>query len=349
MNDINTLTITCPDDWHLHVRDEAMLATVVPCTARQFARAIIMPNLPVPITTVAAATAYQDRILKAVPHELSFQPLMTAYLTEQLNPDELRRGYEAGVLHAVKLYPAGATTNSASGIVDVGKIRNVFEALQEIGMPLLVHGEVTTPTVDIFDREAVFIEQVMIPLLADFPALKVVFEHITTADAIDFVESSGHQVAATITAHHLMINRNAMFQGGLRPHMYCLPVAKREKHRLALRRAATSGSKRFFLGTDSAPHAVTAKENACGCAGIFTALNAMEFYAQVFEEENALDKLEVFASVNGPTFYGLPVNTTTLTLARVPQTVAEHLVSDDGVTIHPFGAGEPLRWSISAP
>ena len=346
MNDANSITITRPDDWHLHVRDGAMLDAVVPCTARQFGRAIIMPNLVPPVTTVEAATSYRQRILNAVPDGIPFEPLMTAYLTETLDPDELRHGYEAGVFAAVKLYPAGATTNSASGVTDFSKVHGVFDLMQDIGMPLLVHGEVTDPSVDIFDREAVFIERVMIPLLADFPGLKVVFEHVTTANAVDFVESSGHPVAATITAHHLMINRNALFQGGIRPHMYCLPVAKREKHRLALRRAAISGSEKFFLGTDSAPHPVHAKENACGCAGVFTALSAIELYTQVFDEENALDRLEAFASLNGPAFYGLAANTDTLSLQRTDQQVPETLTTAEGESVHPFRGGESIGWSV---
>jgi len=341
-----SITITRPDDWHLHVRDGAMLDAVVPCTARQFARAIIMPNLVPPVTTIEAAMAYRERILSAVPKGGAFEPLMTAYLTDTLDPVELRRGHEEGAFVAVKLYPAGATTNSASGVTDMSKVHGVLEVMQDIGMPLLVHGEVTDPAVDIFDREAVFIERVMIPLLADFPGLKVVFEHVTTSDAVEFVESSGHRIGATITAHHLMINRNALFQGGIRPHMYCLPVAKRERHRLALRRAATSGSEKFFLGTDSAPHPVHAKENACGCAGIFTAATAIELYAQVFDEEDALDKLEAFASQNGPAFYDLPTNTGTLSLERVERSVVDVITTADGEKIHPFRGGESICWSV---
>ncbi len=346
MSEIKTITIIRPDDWHLHVRDGAMLEAVVPSTARQFGRAIIMPNLVPPVTTVDAAVSYRNRILKAVPQGVAFEPLMTAYLTETLDPDELRRGFEAGVFAAVKLYPAGATTNSESGVTDLSIVHAVFEAMQEMGMPLLVHGEVTDPSIDIFDREAVFIERVMIPLLADFPGLKVVFEHVTTSDAVDFVESSGHRIGATITAHHLMINRNALFQGGIRPHMYCLPVAKREKHRLALRRAATSGSEKFFLGTDSAPHPVHAKETACGCAGIFTAPTAIELYAQVFDEEDAMDRLEAFSSQNGPAFYGVAENSDTLSLQRVDQKVPEMMTFADGENIHPFMGGQTIGWSV---
>jgi len=336
-----------PDDWHLHVRDGAMLDAVVPLTARQFGRAIIMPNLVPPVTTVEGAIAYRDRILAAVPGGVSFTPLMAAYLTESLDPAELRRGSELGVITAVKLYPAGATTNSASGVTDFTRVHGVFETLQEIGMPLLVHGEVTDPGVDIFDREAVFIERILIPLLKDFPDMKVVFEHLTTSDGVDFVRSAGANVAATITVHHLMINRNALFQGGIRPHMYCLPIAKRETHRLALRDAATSGEAKFFLGTDSAPHPIHAKETDCGCAGLFTAASAVELYAQVFEEEGALDKLEAFASTNGPGFYGLPVNERSITLKREPQKVPDVIETVDGDKVKPFLAGEQLPWSMA--
>ena len=335
-----------PDDWHLHVRDGAMLDAVVPYTARQFGRAIIMPNLVPPVTTVEGAVSYRDRILQAVPDGISFRPLMAAYLTESLDPEELRRGFEQDVITAVKLYPAGATTNSASGVTDFGKVHGVFETLQEIGMPLLVHGEVTDPSVDIFDREAVFIERILMPLLKDFPDMKIVFEHLTTSDGVEFVRGAGANVAATITVHHLMINRNALFQGGIRPHMYCLPIAKRETHRLALRDAATSGEAKFFLGTDSAPHPIHAKETDCGCAGLFTAASAIELYAQVFEEERALDKLEAFASRNGPAFYGLPVNEATITLQREPQQVPEVIETVDGDKVKPFLAGEQLPWKI---
>jgi dihydroorotase len=346
MNETQTITITRPDDWHLHVRDGAMLEAVVPCTARQFGRAIIMPNLVPPVTTVEQAFEYSQKILDAVPEGISFKPLMAAYLTESLDPEELRRGFSSDAFAAVKLYPAGATTNSASGVTDITKVHGVLEVMQEIGMPLLVHGEVTDPEIDIFDREAVFIERVMIPLLADFPGLKVVFEHVTTSNAVEFVESSGHKVGATITAHHLMINRNALFQGGIRPHMYCLPVAKRERHRLALRRAATSGSDKFFLGTDSAPHPVHAKESACGCAGVFTALTAIELYAQVFDEEGALDKLEAFASLNGPAFYGLAKNPDTISLKHIAQQVEDALTTATGEKVHPFLGGETINWSL---
>jgi len=341
-----SLTIRRPDDWHLHLRDGAMLAAVVPYTARQFARAIIMPNLAPPVTDRASARAYRGRILAAVPEDLSFEPLMTAYLTDETNPEEIAAGKAEGLFTAVKLYPAGATTNSASGVTDIQKTYPVLAKLQDIGMPLLVHGEVTDPAIDIFDREAVFIDRVLTPVLGDFPELKVVFEHATTEDAVDFVGASGPNVAATITAHHLIINRNALFQGGIRPHLYCLPVAKRERHRLALRRAATSGDVKFFLGTDSAPHPVSAKESDCGCAGIFSAPTAMELYAQVFEEEGALDKLEAFASLNGPDFYRLPVNEATLTLNRQERDDPEGVTTADGEAVKPFAIGERLRWSV---
>ena len=343
----DTLTIIRPDDWHLHLRDGAMLQTVAPATARQFARAIVMPNLAPPVTTVQAARDYRDRIIKAVGDDVDFTPLMTCYLTDQAEPGEIRRGYEEGVFAAVKLYPAGATTNSAAGVTDLGRVSHVLESMQETGMPLLVHGEVTDPTVDIFDREAVFIDRVLDPLLKDFPALKVVFEHITTAHAVAFVRAQGPRVGATITVHHLMIARNAMFQGGMRPHMYCLPVAKREQHRLALREAATSGEACFFLGTDSAPHVVEAKESACGCAGIYSAPAAMELYAQVFDEECALDKLEAFASLNGPRFYGLPVNEGTLTLHRRDWTMPDAIPVQGGTAVIPFRAGDTVPWSLS--
>ena len=297
-----TLTIRRPDDWHVHLRDGAVLAAVLPYTAAQFSRAIVMPNLSPPVTTVAAAEAYRARIIAALPAGSDFQPLMTCYLTDSADADEIVRGFESGVFTACKLYPAHATTNSAHGVTDVRNITAVLEAMQRIGMPLLVHGEVTDRDVDVFDREAVFIDRIFAPLLRDFPVLKSVFEHITTKEAADFVVASPATLAATITPQHLHINRNAMFDGGIRPHAYCLPVAKREVHRMALRAAATSGSPKFFLGTDSAPHTVGAKESACGCAGIFNAPFAIESYAAVFDEENALDQLEGFASLHGPRF-----------------------------------------------
>jgi dihydroorotase len=322
-----------------------MLAAVAGYTARQFARAIVMPNLTPPVTSVAAAAAYRDRIRTAT-GGADFTPLMTCYLTDDADSDELTRGFAEGVFTAAKLYPAHATTNSAHGVTDIANIHPALEAMQRIGMPLLVHGEVTDPDVDIFDREAVFIDRVMIPLVARFPELRIVFEHITTAEAADFVAASGPNMGATITPQHLHINRNAILAGGIRPHMYCLPVAKREHHRLALRRAATSGSPKYFLGTDSAPHAISAKETGCGCAGIFNAPYALESYAAVFEEEGALDKLEAFASENGPRFYGLPLNDGTVTLERSVADVPDRL--DLGFTdIVPFHAGEQLRWRVT--
>lgn len=304
------LVLRQPDDWHVHLRDGAMLAAVVNYTARQFSRAIVMPNLSPPITTIASASAraYRDRIRAAVEPGTVFEPLMTCYLTDTIETREVEQGFSEGVITACKLYPAHATTNSDHGVMDVRRIYSTLETMQRIGMPLLVHGEVTDRHVDIFDREAVFIDRILTTLIKDFPALKVVFEHITTADAVAFVEAGGPNLSATITPHHLVTNRNAMFEGGIRPHFYCLPVAKREPHRLALRRAATSGSAKFFLGIDCAPHPVGAKESACGCAGIFNATFAMESYATVFEEEGALDYLDAFASENGPRFYGRPLN-----------------------------------------
>lgn len=340
------LTFTRPDDWHVHLRDGAMLEDVVNYTARQFARAIIMPNLSPPVTTAQAGRDYRDRIMAALDPSLDFTPLITCYLTDNISADEVIGGHKDGVFTACKLYPANATTNSAHGVTDIKNIYPVLEAMQKAGMPLLVHGEVTHSHIDIFDREAVFIEDVMTPLLADMPELKVVFEHITTAEAASFVDSAGDNIAATITPHHLEFNRNAIFQGGIRPHKYCLPIAKREKHRLALRKVATSGSEKFFLGTDTAPHAISAKESACGCAGIFNAPHAIESYAKVFDEENALDKLEGFASLHGPKYYGLPVNKGTITLERKPQNVPEKLTLSE-TDIIPFHAGETLAWSIA--
>ena len=341
-----SLTIPRPDDWHVHLRDGAVMAGVAAHTARQFARAIVMPNLSPPITTAAAAEAYRARILAALPAGADFTPLMTCYLTDGIDPDELERGFASGVFTAAKLYPAHATTGSAHGVTDIAAIRPALERMQRLGMPLLVHGEVTDPGVDIFDREAVFIERVFEPLVQDLPALKVVFEHITTAQAVQFVTDAPATVAATITPQHLHINRNAMFAGGIRPHAYCLPVAKRERHRLALRQAATSGSAKFFLGTDSAPHDVAAKESACGCAGIFNAAYALESYVTVFDEEGALDQFEAFASRNGPAFYGLPVNTAMITLERAEQAVPAQ-IDANGTPIVPFHAGETLSWRLA--
>jgi dihydroorotase len=340
------LTITRPDDWHVHLRDGDMLKSVADYTARQFARAIIMPNLAPPVTTTALAGKYRERILAAVSPEYSFTPLMTCYLTNTTDADDLRAGFESGVLTACKLYPANATTNSSHGVTDINKIYPVLKVMEKIGMPLLVHGEVTDKEIDIFDREAVFIERIMSKIVKDFPSLKVVFEHITTADAANFVMETDGPVAATITPHHLEFNRNAIFEGGIRPHYYCLPIAKREHHRIALRKAATSGSSKFFLGTDTAPHTLDKKENACGCAGIFNAPYAIENYASVFEEEDALDKLEAFASLNGPQFYGMAVNKEKITLKREETIVPERL-NAAGTQIMPYHAGETLRWRYS--
>ena len=346
MAETTEITIRRPDDWHLHLRDGDMLKAVVPFTARRFARAIVMPNLSPPVTTPAAAEAYRERIMAQVPEGTVFTPLMTCYLTDDADADDIIQGHRSGIFTAAKLYPAGATTHSDAGVTDIGRIEPVLGRMEEAGMPLLVHGEVTDPDVDVFDREAAFIERVLGPLLDRFPGLGVVFEHVTTSDAVDFVSAGGDNLAATITAHHLIINRGAMFEGGIRPHMYCLPVAKRESHRLALRKAATSGNGKFFLGTDSAPHAVSAKEIDCGCAGIFSAPAALELYAQVFEEENALDRLEAFASLNGPKFYGLAANEGTLTLKKEEGRVPGDVPVEGGEAVKPFMAGEPLTWAI---
>ncbi|MCA0889881.1 dihydroorotase [Qipengyuania flava] len=344
---VESLTIRRPDDWHLHFRDGETMRAVVPQTARQFARAIVMPNLAPPVTTTALAAAYRDRIVAAVPEGVAFTPLMTAYLTDESDADDLAAGHADGVLTAAKLYPAGATTNSAHGVTDVANIMGVLERMAEIGMPLCVHGEVTTPDIDIFDREAVFIDRILQPLVDRLPTLRVIFEHITTMQAVSFVESAGPNVAATITPQHLHINRNDILVGGIRPHMYCLPVAKREQHRLALRGAATSGSSKYFLGTDSAPHHRHAKESDCGCAGIFNAPFALESYVQVFEDEGALDRFEAFASLNGPAFYGLAPNEERVTLEKAPVEVP--LEVDGGeARIVPFHAGETLSWRLAS-
>jgi dihydroorotase len=337
-----TLTLIRPDDWHLHLRDGDMLAAVLPDTARQFARAIVMPNLKPPVRTLADALAYRERILAALPAGMRFDPLMTLYLTDNTDAGDVAQAYASGIVKAVKYYPAGATTNSDSGVSDIRRVDGVLETMQEIGMPLLLHGEVTDPEVDIFDREAVFIDRVLAPLLRRLPKLKVVLEHITTRQAADFVTQAPANVAATITAHHLLYNRNAMFQGGMRPHYYCLPVLKRETHRHALLAAATSGNAKFFLGTDSAPHALHAKEAACGCAGIYTAHAALELYAEAFEQAGALARLEGFASCHGPDFYGLPRNPDRVTLRRETTRVATDHVS--GVV--PLRAGETLAWRL---
>jgi len=339
-----TLTLTRPDDWHLHLRDGAAMAAVLPHTARQFGRAIVMPNLKPPVTTAAQAVAYRERIVAALPAGLDFTPLMTLYLTDMTPADEIARAKAAGVV-ALKLYPAGATTNSDAGVTDIRRTYGTLEAMQRAGMPLLVHGEVTDPDIDLFDREAVFIERVMEPLRRDFPALKVVFEHITTKEAAQYVAASDAHTAATITAHHLLYNRNALFMGGLRPHYYCLPVLKREVHRQALVAAATSGSAKFFLGTDSAPHAAALKEQSVCGAGCFTAPAALELYAEAFEAAGALDKLEGFASVHGPAFYGLARNTGSVTLRRQPWALPESLPFGDAI-IKPLRGGETLNWKL---
>ena len=344
--DTPRIIIRRPDDWHVHLRDGSMLAAVVNYTARQFARAIVMPNLDPPVTTVSAAQAYRARIVAALGPGVDFEPLMTCYLTDNTDPAEVAQGFTQGVFTACNLYPANATTNSALGVTDFRKLYSVFETMQRIGMPLLLHGEVTENHIDVFDREAVFIDRILTRIIADFPALRIVFEHITTADAVAFVDAAGPNLAATITPHHLAINRNAMFEGGIRPHYYCLPVAKREVHRLALRRAATSGSAKFFLGTDSAPHAVGEKESACGCAGIFNAPFAIESYAKTFEEEGALNHLEAFASENGAHFYGLPLNASKIILERTSCCVPETLLAAS-THIVPFHAGQTLAWHFA--
>ncbi|MFT5343201.1 MAG: dihydroorotase [Paracoccaceae bacterium] len=342
----DSLTICRPDDWHLHLRDGAMMRTVLPETARHFARAIIMPNLVPPVVTGADAAAYRDRILAALPNGMSFEPLMTLYLTEDTDPDDLAAAHASGLITAVKLYPAGATTNSASGVANFDNVRGALERMAEIGLPLCVHGEVTAADIDIFDREAVFIDRVLDPIRRATPGLRVIMEHITTTDAVEYARAGGDDLAATITTHHLVINRNHILVGGIRPHYYCLPVAKRESHRLALLAAATSGEARFFLGTDSAPHPDTAKIAACGCAGCFTAPNTMSILAEMFERAGALDKLEGFTSRHGPNFYKLPVNTETITLTKgaptvYPKTIA---VGDEEITV--FDPGFPLHWSV---
>ena len=340
-----TLTITRPDDWHLHVRDGAALASVVPHTAAQFGRAIIMPNLRPPVTTTVQALSYKERIAQAVPAAMAFEPLMTLYLTDVTLPDEIARAAEAGIV-ALKLYPAGATTNSDAGVTDIRKTYKTLEAMQRAGLKLLVHGEVTDSEIDLFDREAVFIDRVMAPLRKDFPELKVVFEHITTKEAAQYVADADAHTAATITAHHLLYNRNAIFLGGIRPHYYCLPVLKREVHRQALVQAATSGSPKFFLGTDSAPHPAHLKEHPCGCAGCYTALTALELYAEAFEAAGALDKLEGFASFFGADFYGLPRNSGRVTLRKETWTIPDEVAFGEAV-VKPLRGGEHASWKMS--
>ena len=345
MSNQSTLTLIRPDDWHVHLRDGVVLADVVPHTAAQFARAIVMPNLKPPVITTAMAAGYRDRILAAVPQGMKFEPLMTLYLTDNTPPDEIRRATESGFVKGVKLYPAGATTNSDAGVTDIQRCMRTLEVMQETGLPLLIHGEVTDHEVDVFDREAAFIDRILQPLRKSLPALRVVFEHITTKDAVDYVRDADGEIAATITAHHLMYNRNAIFQGGIRPHYYCLPILKREVHRQALVDAATSGSPRFFLGTDSAPHPKGLKEHACGCAGCYTALHAMELYAEVFEAVNALDKLEGFASLFGPDVYRVPRNTEQVTLQKREWVIPDELTLGDTVLV-PLDAGRALGWKF---
>ena len=341
-----SITLTRPDDWHLHLRDGAALAAVVADTARRFGRAIVMPNLRPPVTTVAQAAAYRERILNVLPSGLKFEPLMTLYLTDNTDPEEITKAKASGFVHAVKLYPAGATTNSDAGVTAMEKVHAVIARMEEVGLPLLVHGEVTNSDVDIFDRECRFIDRVLAPLQARFPGLRTVFEHITTREAAEYVKAAGDNTAATITAHHLLLNRNALFTGGIRPHHYCLPVLKRETHREALVEAATSGSPRFFLGTDSAPHAQTTKESACGCAGCYTSHAGIELYAEVFEAAGALDKLEAFASHNGPDWYRLPRNPDKITLVKQDWTVPQSLdyLPDDPLV--PLRAGGTVSWTL---
>ena len=341
----HSITIRRPDDWHVHLRDGAMMQAVLPYTAAQFARAIIMPNLVPPVTTSAQAAAYRDRIRAALPEGAEFEPLMVAYLTNTTDPDDIERGYREGIWVAAKLYPAGATTNSHGGVTDIALIRPVLERMEKIGMKLLIHGEVTDPSVDIFDREAVFLDTKLAPLVKAHPGLRIVLEHATTEEAVDFVRAHRGHMAATITPHHLVINRTSIFQGGIRPHLYCLPIAKREKHRLALRKAATSGEANFFLGTDTAPHLAKLKEAACGCAGCFVAPTALQTYVQVFDEEGALGNFEAFASLNGPAFYGLKVNSGTITLARRSGHAPE-CVAVEGENVVVFGGGENTAWSV---
>ncbi|MEQ1592954.1 MAG: dihydroorotase [Thiobacillaceae bacterium] len=342
-----TLTLIRPDDWHIHFRDGAAMASVLPDTARVFGRAIVMPNLKPPVVTVADAAAYRERLLAAIPHGTKFEPLMTLYLTDNTTPEEIHRAKASGFVHAVKYYPSGATTNSDAGVTDLAKAYKAIAAMEEVGLPLLLHGEVTDAGVDVFDREAVFIERHLVRLMRDFPRLKIVLEHITTRQAAEFVAAAPANVAATITVHHLLYNRNAMFKGGIRPHLYCLPILKRESHRQALIAAAISGNPKFFLGTDSAPHAQGAKESACGCAGMYTAHAAIELYAEVFDDAGALDKLEGFASFYGADFYGLPRNADTITLRRERWTVPKSLTVGDEKLI-PLRAGEAICWRVKA-
>lgn len=347
MNDTREITIIKPDDWHLHLRDGEMLARVLPYTSRLFARAVIMPNLAPPLTSWQTVAAYKERIIAALPQDHQFEPLMTAYLTDSTDKANLIEGYRRDILHAAKLYPANATTNSAQGVTSISQIFPILEAMQKVDMPLLVHGEVTDQDIDIFDRESFFIEKVLTPLTLKFPALRVVVEHVTTKDAVDFVVDQGDNIAATITPQHLLYNRNALLAGGIRPHNYCLPVLKRERHRKALVDIVISGHKRFFLGTDSAPHATHTKESSCGCAGAFNAPTALSIYAHIFEQENALDKLEGFTSINGAKFYKKPINNGTLRLKKKPFPVPESIQITKETTLTPFLAGQSLFWSIA--
>lgn len=346
MHSASSLTITRPDDWHLHIRDDGVMRVVLPHTARQFGRAIIMPNLKPPVTHTEQALAYRSRILEALPQDSHFEPLMTLYLTDNTRASEIRAARDSGLIHAVKLYPSGATTNSDFGVTSLEKTYDTLGEMAEAGMPLLIHGEVTDPEVDVFDREKVFIERHLMPLLEAIPHLKIVLEHITTRDAAEFIQQSRDGVAATITPHHLLMNRNAIFQGGIRPHHYCLPVLKRETHRVALVKAATSGNPKFFLGTDSAPHARSAKESACGCAGMYSAHCAMELYAEAFEQAGALDRLEAFASFYGADYYGLPRNSGTITLEKMEWTVDREIALPDGDSLVPLRAGETMHWKL---
>ncbi len=343
---MNEITITRPDDWHLHVRDGDALKAVLPHTARQFARAIVMPNLKPPVRLLADAVAYRERIIAAIPTGVSFEPLMTLYLTDNTSPDEVRAAFDSGVVKAVKYYPAGATTNSDSGVTDIGKCDAVFEVMQQAGLPLLLHGEVTGDEVDVFDREKVFIERHLVPLVRRFPKLRIVLEHITTREAVSFVEQAGDNLAATIPPQHLLFSRNAIFKGGVRPHYYCLPILKREDHRVALVRAATSGNPKFFLGTDSAPHTRNAKESCCGAAGCYSALHALELYAEAFDQAGSLEKLEAFASFHGPDFYRLPRNSGTVTLRRQNWTVPEEVPFTESGLV-PLKAGETMSWRMA--
>ncbi|WP_392559472.1 dihydroorotase [Orbus mooreae] len=346
MSELKKITIKRPDDWHLHLRDGEVLNTVLPYSSRDYGRGIIMPNLVPPLKKMAEIIAYKDRILAALPAGHQFKPLMTAYLSDDTSADEIISGYQNGILSAVKLYPAHATTNSAHGVSSIQSVLPVLEAMQKQGVPLLIHGEVTDPAIDVFDREARFIDTILLPLMKALPELKVVLEHVTTQDAAALILEGPHNLAATVTPQHIFLNRNALFQGGLRPHNYCLPILKKENHRNSLTKAVTSGCDRFFLGTDSAPHPKNSKESACGCAGAFNALTALSLYAQVFEQENALDKLEAFTSINGPKFYQLPVNTDSITLIKQQYIVPNFIMTADDREIVPFLAGETLNWSI---